>query len=282
MYNFAGLAAVMAGLNNFSIQSMKTEWETLKEESKKDYKNLNKILHPLNNFSNYRKQLEEVEEQGKPYFPYLAIHLRDITSSQNIFELSGDKFNYIDQIIENGKFIFTILRAQSLRYQFELDKEIYNYIWNVKVLTSEEMVQMNFFDPNNQPNHFEEIQYHQLEVSKENINLLSSSFDKFSSSESLYTEKERDHKVPLEKVKEEEIDHYTREFLLHASHDIKTGFEFERLLKKSNSQHLWSLWKELTIIFNQKMMEQKKKFQQMFELYEKYFRKKLVKNFFNF
>ena len=74
----------MAGLNNSSTQSLKSKWEQISEFSQQLFQIMDNMLSPVNNFLNYRKMIKEVSQKEEPYFPYLAVHFRDIGKKKNM------------------------------------------------------------------------------------------------------------------------------------------------------------------------------------------------------
>ena len=133
------MGAIISGLKNSFIQSLKAEWKRLDDRSIKLFERMEEILGAQNNFSCYRKLLEEVAQKEAPFIPYLAIHLRDIASMQEIFEKSEKIYQNIIQVIDNGKKIWSVLRAQKLPYQLEKDEEMFNYLINAKYLSSDQI-----------------------------------------------------------------------------------------------------------------------------------------------
>lgn len=144
IYNFFGMGAIMCGLNNSLIQSFKPDWKKLNENTKKLFSKMEEILSPHLNFSYYRKLVEDVKLKGEPYIPYIAIHLRDISSIQETFEKSKEIYENILQVIDNGKKIWSILSAQKREHQIEKDEEMFNYLIHAKYLSSEQIYDMQF------------------------------------------------------------------------------------------------------------------------------------------
>eukprot|EP01091_Cochliopodium_minus_P012146 TRINITY_DN3612_c0_g2_i1.p1 TRINITY_DN3612_c0_g2~~TRINITY_DN3612_c0_g2_i1.p1 ORF type:complete len:422 (-),score=106.65 TRINITY_DN3612_c0_g2_i1:374-1639(-) len=138
--NFEGMGAIIAGLNNSSIQSMKTKWEKLSELSLQMFKHMESILSPQMNFANYRKHFLEAKTSKMPHFPYLAVHLKDMTYSQENYDFSNeDNLDIYLETLSNGKQIYNVLRPQHHKYKFYQDKFIYNYIKCFKNLSSEQL-----------------------------------------------------------------------------------------------------------------------------------------------
>ena len=143
--NFGGMGAIMAGLNNSYVQSFKENWSELDGEPKKNFEKMEELLSPSFNFALYRKTVEEIEKEAKkPYLPYMAIHLRDILSLQEIFENSEEAKEMIEHSIENGKKIFSALKAQNIKFELKKETEIYEYMKSVKPLSSRQIFDLQF------------------------------------------------------------------------------------------------------------------------------------------
>ena len=143
--NFGGMGAIMAGLNNSYVQSFKEKWNKIDGESKKNFEKMEELLSPSFNFALYRKTVEEIEKEAKkPYLPYMAIHLRDILSLQEIFENSEEAKEMIEHSIENGKKIFSALKAQNIKFELKKETEIYEYMKSVKPLSSKQIFDLQF------------------------------------------------------------------------------------------------------------------------------------------
>ena len=141
--NFGGMGAVLAGLNNSTIQTLRTEWEKISVSTRNMMEEMEQILNPFHNFSNYRKLIKTMRKGDEPYLPYLAVHLRDIYTCQENFDSTENLDYNFEQIIKNGKKILIVLDAQRKKYNFDVDEEISKYINEAKFYNSEQLFQLN-------------------------------------------------------------------------------------------------------------------------------------------
>ena len=142
-----GMGAILSGLNNSFIQTLRDDWNELDKESKKKFGKMDELLGANLNYSSYRKYLEEMESKEEPYLPYLPIHLRDIVSTQELIEKSKQISSNLLHLFENGKKIWKIMRAQKRIFKIEKKEEIYKYLMNSSYLLSEATFN---FDSSNQ------------------------------------------------------------------------------------------------------------------------------------
>jgi RasGEF domain len=75
MGNFNSLGAVVAGLNNSSVQRLKRAWVLVSRRRVSLFEQLEDLLSPLYNFRNYH---DAFRERLPPRIPYVAIYLRGI------------------------------------------------------------------------------------------------------------------------------------------------------------------------------------------------------------
>jgi len=78
-YNFSGLMAVLAGLNNISVQRLAC-WKNLSGNPKNQFDFMDELMNCLGNYRNYRKKLTSIEsiDETKVIIPYLGVPFRDI------------------------------------------------------------------------------------------------------------------------------------------------------------------------------------------------------------
>merc|ERR1712100_772696 len=77
MKNYQVLMTIISGLNNSSIQRIKSLWQNLSNSAEETFKRLDEEFSPRYNFRLYREKLKQ--RQNEAIFPYLAVHLRDLT-----------------------------------------------------------------------------------------------------------------------------------------------------------------------------------------------------------
>jgi hypothetical protein len=74
--NFDSLLAVLSGLSNPAVFRLTQLWNEISDRSLKDFKSLEELMSPANNFKNYN---EELMSRKPPILPYLGLFLRDFT-----------------------------------------------------------------------------------------------------------------------------------------------------------------------------------------------------------
>ena len=137
------MGAILGGLNNSFVKTFHSEWNLLDESSKKQFAKMQLILSEKDNYSLYRKKLEEISLKKDAYIPNISIHLEEIKISEESFEKSFDISDKFSHIILNGKAIFCILAAHKKRYpNIERDQEMCEYLINAKFLNSSEILEL--------------------------------------------------------------------------------------------------------------------------------------------
>ena len=135
------MASVIAGLNNSAVQQLKQDWEKLSENSTQIFEQIERMMNPRNNFSNYRMSLSTAQLNKTPCIPYLAVHLKDIAcSSEALSLIEQEKVDIRGEIMDNGKKIHCILKFQKLHYEISIEKDIYFHISNYKHMNAQELL----------------------------------------------------------------------------------------------------------------------------------------------
>jgi hypothetical protein len=75
--NFNGLMEILASLEGSSIRRLKMTWAELPAADAENLERLAKLMNPEKNFKEYRAAI--VNSAGKPWIPYLGLHLTDLT-----------------------------------------------------------------------------------------------------------------------------------------------------------------------------------------------------------
>jgi len=90
--NFNSLMALLGGLSMWQVVRIVPE-NKLKERSRTQREQLDTLMHPQNNWLNYRTELKKVKG---PVLPYLGLFLRDITFIEegNVDYLATDIINF--------------------------------------------------------------------------------------------------------------------------------------------------------------------------------------------
>ena len=172
------------------------------------------------------------------------MHLKEIKSSQ--LEKSKENCTSILDVIDNGKRIWEILRAQKHQYNFDKDQEIFSYLIDSKYLQNSQEV------------------YDSREIyeSSQTLTIKSPQFDRINSTKPI--------KYSFHQSKNLEIDSQSKEDLTCSkktedSENLKKNQLFNLREKEilSNKEILkpenlakWKLWKELKVLLvcdNQKL-----------------------------
>ena len=232
--NFHALAGIIAGLNNSSIQSLKDKWSKIGQLSKEMFDHYEFLLSPSNNFESYRRIVCEFENTSLPYFPYIAVHMRDIITSQELVE---DTVDLLNEILENGKKIFKILKAQSVKYQLSFDEEVYSYVKDAKYLSCDQLFELS--NNNKKP-----------EVKKNRFNgiIRRDSLQHIPVSNRSKKHSDSEHSADY-------LNGTSRDFLQKVKDSTELKKTFERKLIKNKNLHKWIFWKELSEISPQNLVE---------------------------
>ncbi len=75
--NFNGLMEILASLEGSSIRRLKLTWAELPQADADTLERLGTLMKPERNFKDYRAAI--VSSAGKPWIPYLGLHLTDLT-----------------------------------------------------------------------------------------------------------------------------------------------------------------------------------------------------------
>jgi CRP-like cAMP-binding protein len=75
--NFNGLMEILASLEGSSIRRLKLTWAELPQADADTLERLAALMKPEKNFKDYRAAI--VSSAGKPWIPYLGLHLTDLT-----------------------------------------------------------------------------------------------------------------------------------------------------------------------------------------------------------
>ncbi len=133
LHNYNGLMEVISGLNNSSVQRLKSVWKQLDEKTLQSFEELEELMDVKQNYKTYRDTISELlgnnsggsvpanstRKVGK--LPYLAIFLRDIT-----FISVGSPTYLADGSINLDKLV--MLHEQTkLAAQFQNDSTLYEF-----------------------------------------------------------------------------------------------------------------------------------------------------------
>jgi len=135
--NFNALMAIVAGLNNFSVQRLRKPWEMLAVKTREIFQKLERVMAPQKNFELYRRELEK---RTPPLIPYMGMYLRDITY---VYDGNSDYLDEEKTLINLEKLTLAsailsdIQKFQSVPYDIPVDDALRAYLLNVKYLDEE-------------------------------------------------------------------------------------------------------------------------------------------------
>ncbi|KAL6050446.1 hypothetical protein QOT17_019828 [Balamuthia mandrillaris] len=136
--NYNSMMAILAGLNNFSVQRLKKCW-MISARYKETFERLERIMAPQQNFKYYRK---EVAKKNPPLIPYLVMYLRDLT-----FVYDGNP-DYLDdektlvnfmkmELVEDQ--LGVLMELQRTPYELGEVTEVTAHLLNVKYLEDDDL-----------------------------------------------------------------------------------------------------------------------------------------------
>ena len=232
----------MSGLKKTLIKPFEIEWSDLDLNTQKIYKKMEDLLAPDQEYLNYKQHLEELEQKNVPYIPNISIHLKEIEFFQSAFDKKESSPTILD-VINNGKKIWCILRAQKNRYDFKRDHEMCSYLTDSRYLGYElvyDLVDRRYLVATTPLPQKEEKKNEKKDDLKKSKRIsLPIKVDKLSDKtfskknirkDALENFKKHNQRIPLHKLKEN---------------------DFHKINKSTNLEHLalWKLWNELKFLF---------------------------------
>ena len=209
----------------------------------------------------------------------MAIHLRDIFSTQEIFENTKDSPKVVSQMVENGKKIYSALRAQNKKYQLEKDDEIFDFIFNARTLDPQQIYKLQFREimPEKSP------RIDTPKLKKGSRETLSFSDDlgyvKKLSSPNLFQNSTFEHKINTSFFDYHVFEHPERISFYRIANNFFSSYFFKLSLQKKEYIDKWNLWKQLNNTLEGDF-EEKHLLQQMKEISSNYFDNHTVIFFF--
>jgi len=137
--NFNGLMEIIAGLNMYAIQRLKQTWEQIPARLVSILEELNALMDNKQNYREYRNALKNARP---PMMPYLGVCLRDIVF---IEEGNPDYLNNENTLINFekmkmlGEVFFQVKRCQTVKFSFERDPILQDYLRTIDSLTEESL-----------------------------------------------------------------------------------------------------------------------------------------------
>jgi len=135
--NFNSLGAVVAGLNNASIQRLKRAWALVSRRRVASFEQLEDLLSPMYNFRSYHDAYREHEP---PRVPYVAIYLRGIlfADDANPTRLESGAYN-LHKILVLGKQVIEILERQVDCHRLTPLPDLLEHLLKVKPMSEDEL-----------------------------------------------------------------------------------------------------------------------------------------------
>ena len=139
--NYHGLFALIAGLNNSSIQKLNNLWSN--QKYKNTFSEFSEIINPIRNYKTYRDNIsrinsKNINRQGSNnIIPYIGITISDLIHVLEcpLYDIPNnsinmDLYNILLTIIDNFKNI-------QMNYNIEKNNAIYKWISNIKIVYSD-------------------------------------------------------------------------------------------------------------------------------------------------
>ncbi len=131
--NYHGLFALIAGLNNSSIQKIDNLWKNKKHNN--TFIEYSEIINPSKNYKNYRDIIKKNAKNS--IIPYIGITISDIKHVLEcpIYDLENNNFN-----MNLYDILLTILnnyKNTPLKYNIEKNNTIFKWISNIKIIFSD-------------------------------------------------------------------------------------------------------------------------------------------------
>ncbi len=115
--NYNAAMEMIAGLTNCAVHRLQDQWKAVPEKLKQQFEDIETLMQCMNNYGNYRKQLNERKE---PTVPYLGIFLRDLlfTKEGNAVRGPTGEIN-LNFVKLTANILSDITKFQSTSYSFK-------------------------------------------------------------------------------------------------------------------------------------------------------------------
>jgi len=126
--NFNTVMSIIAGFNSSPIRRLKRTWENLSNKMTLVFENLERVINPQKNYTQYRETLHSV---NPPCVPFLGVYLTDLTfiedGNTNNLRSNSQLINFSKQT-KTAEVIREIQQYQNQPYNLNPVKEIADYI----------------------------------------------------------------------------------------------------------------------------------------------------------
>ena len=175
----------------------------------------------------------------------------------------SDGFNLIEEIQENGKKIFLILRPQLFDYKIVKEKSLFNYINNYKPMNADELMEFDPKKKNSSPReNYKRPRALSFSLEFKNKALTPKMDEKKKTSSLDVGHSARSIGVPRHDISprfvlysprsKNEI-HTSREILSKVKHNTIFRSDFEESLTKNQSLSNWKFWEDVTFLLEHKI-----------------------------
>ena len=115
--NFNGLMEVLASLEGSAIRRLKLSWAELPQADADKLEELAALMKPEKNFKDYRARI--VAATGKPWIPYLGLHLTDLTfvdDGNSTWMDNGSSVVNLQKSVMSAQCVRTVLDSAKIDY----------------------------------------------------------------------------------------------------------------------------------------------------------------------
>eukprot|EP01113_Clastostelium_recurvatum_P024215 TRINITY_DN2889_c0_g1_i2.p1 TRINITY_DN2889_c0_g1~~TRINITY_DN2889_c0_g1_i2.p1 ORF type:complete len:795 (+),score=162.28 TRINITY_DN2889_c0_g1_i2:187-2571(+) len=123
--SYNSMMAVLSGLNIVPVTRLKQMWAGVSQSCIASFDRLNELMHPKQNFTNYRQALRR---GSPPAVPYFGMYLRDITFLEEGNETTVEGQVNIAKIQMVAKIFREIQIFQGASYPYQIDEAYRAYL----------------------------------------------------------------------------------------------------------------------------------------------------------
>lgn len=142
LQNFATLMQIVLALSSSQVSRLRETWQHILPQDKNILGELEKIVVPLKNFSNLRREFVSIDPE-KGCIPFVGLSLSDLTFNNERMKLSDDGDVNFEQYKTSASIVKSLIQCieWSKNYHFQTDVDIVAKCLYLQCLTSQEMDQ---------------------------------------------------------------------------------------------------------------------------------------------
>jgi len=138
--NFHSCYAIIAGLNYSAVSRLKLTWEKVPRKQMLKYKELCDVFDMSHNFKNYRDTLHN---STPPIVPYLGLIPKDLTSLEELPNVTDDNLVNFDKMRTLRKILMQIREYQIRGYAFTVLPELATFLKHLKVISKDQAFKLS-------------------------------------------------------------------------------------------------------------------------------------------